>query len=214
MIYFHLGHKNAQRELLEENQKEQSDTLVEYEVVDEHGNFVKLDDAEQFKKLATYIKETKESDGSIVKEYVLNDPKLIEQVKAQLKEKEVINSNGTKLEVKNTIPASFSAATSASTSSASLTTQQQQPLQRSYKHVNSNAIKQSASINTDDEFLKPQQVNESELRQIDFNKYEIVTSSGKTLQFIITEGNASSSDAKEIKNIIEKKNIGESISLN
>ncbi len=42
---------------------------------------------------------------------------------------------------------------------------------------------------------------------MDFNKYEIITSSGKTLQFTITDGNASSSDVKEIKNAIENKII-------
>ena len=58
---------------------------TEYEIVDEHGNQILIKGAEQLKEFATSVKEIKQPDGSIIKEYVLNDPKVIEQIRNRVK---------------------------------------------------------------------------------------------------------------------------------
>lgn len=59
--------------------------MVEYEILDEHGNQIQINGAEQLKQLAACVNEIRQSDGSIVKEYILNDPKVIEQIRNQIK---------------------------------------------------------------------------------------------------------------------------------
>jgi hypothetical protein len=59
--------------------------MVEYEILDEHGNQIQINGAEQLKQLAACVNEIRQSDGSIVKEYILNDPKVIEQIRSQMK---------------------------------------------------------------------------------------------------------------------------------
>lgn len=61
------------------------DPTVEYEIVDEHGNQIMINDAEQLKQLATSVSESVQPDGSIVKEYILNDPQIIEQIRNKMK---------------------------------------------------------------------------------------------------------------------------------
>lgn len=59
--------------------------MVEYEILDEQGNQIMINGAEELKKLAACVNEIKQSDGSIVKEYILNDPKVIEKIRSQIK---------------------------------------------------------------------------------------------------------------------------------
>lgn len=64
----------------------EDNSVVEYEIVDEHGNQIMISGAEQLKKLAACVNEIRQSDGSIVKEYILNDPDIIEQIRQQIKD--------------------------------------------------------------------------------------------------------------------------------
>ena len=64
----------------------EDNSVVEYEIVDEHGNQIMISGAEQLKKLATCVNEIRQADGSIVKEYILNDPDIIEQIRQQIKD--------------------------------------------------------------------------------------------------------------------------------
>ena len=58
---------------------------MEYEILDEHGNQIMISGAEKLKQLAACVNEIRQKDGSIVKEYILNDPKIIEHIKSQIK---------------------------------------------------------------------------------------------------------------------------------
>ena len=64
---------------------QQQQPTVEYEIVDENGNQILLNGAEQLKNLAAQVNEIVQPDGSIVKEYVLNDPGIIEQIRSRIK---------------------------------------------------------------------------------------------------------------------------------
>jgi hypothetical protein len=52
--------------------------------VDEHGNQLMIGGAEHLKELAACVNEIRQADGSVVKEYILNDPKVIEKIKNKL----------------------------------------------------------------------------------------------------------------------------------
>jgi hypothetical protein len=52
-----------------------------------------INGAERLKQLAACVNEIRQSDGSIVKEYILNDPKIIEQIKSQIKSNGSHHSN-------------------------------------------------------------------------------------------------------------------------
>lgn len=69
-----------------------NDSVVEYEILDEHGNQIMINGAEQLKQLAACVNEVRQSDGSVIKEYILNDPKIIEQIRSQIKT--LSNNNG------------------------------------------------------------------------------------------------------------------------
>lgn len=58
---------------------------VEYEIIDENGNQIMINGAEQLKQLAACVKEVKQADGSVVKEYILNDPKVLENIRTQMR---------------------------------------------------------------------------------------------------------------------------------
>lgn len=132
--------------------------------MDEHGNLIKIDGAEHLKSLATSVKSIQQPDGSIVKEYLLNDPKIIEQIKSQIKRDSLVN----------------------------------QPTTSHQQHYHQPQIQHQ------------QQLNSSDFKQIDFNKYEIRTKSGKIVQFAILNqhqshdnNNLNEADLNEIKNAIE-----------
>jgi hypothetical protein len=73
--------------LLCDNNPKQQTNRVEYEIIDEDGNQILLSGAEELKLLAESVNEIKQPDGSIIKEYILNDPKLIEQIKSKIEQK-------------------------------------------------------------------------------------------------------------------------------
>ncbi len=62
---------------------------VEYEILDEHGNQIFINNAQDLKELATSVSEVVQADGSIVKEYILNDPKIIERIRNKIKSESV-----------------------------------------------------------------------------------------------------------------------------
>jgi hypothetical protein len=47
--------------------------------------------AEKLKQLAACVNEIRQKDGSIVKEYILNDPKIIEHIKSQIKSNNTVH---------------------------------------------------------------------------------------------------------------------------
>jgi len=67
------------------------DPTVEYEIVDEHGNQIMINDADKLKKLATSVSESLQPDGSIIKEYILNDPQIIEHIRNTIKSNSMAN---------------------------------------------------------------------------------------------------------------------------
>jgi hypothetical protein len=131
--------------------------------MDEHGNLIKIDGAEHLKSLATSVKSIQQPDGSIVKEYLLNDPKIIEKIKSQIKrdslDKQAIASQ---------------------------------------QHYHKSQPQSQPQLNT------------SDFKQIDFNKYEIRTKSGKIVQFAILNqhktqdnNNLNEADLNDVKYAIE-----------
>jgi hypothetical protein len=68
-----------------EDLDESEKPIIEYEILDENGNKITLNNAEQLKQLASSVTETIQPDGSIIKEYILNDPKIIEKIRDTLK---------------------------------------------------------------------------------------------------------------------------------
>lgn len=69
-------------------------------MLDEHGNQIMISGAEQLKKLAASVNEIKQSDGSVIKEYILNDPKVIEQIRNHMRSNS--NSSNQKLSLSST----------------------------------------------------------------------------------------------------------------
>lgn len=69
----------------DQEQNMNQEQVVEYEIVDENGNQILINDAQNLKSLATSMSEVRQPDGTIVKEYILNDPKIIEQIRDKIK---------------------------------------------------------------------------------------------------------------------------------
>ena len=72
-------------QMTDQEQNVDQEQIVEYEIVDENGNQILINDAQNLKSLATSMSEVRQPDGSIVKEYILNDPKIIEQIRDKIK---------------------------------------------------------------------------------------------------------------------------------
>jgi hypothetical protein len=73
------------------NSNKQSESVVEYEIVDENGNQIVIYGAEQLKLLAACVSEIRQPDGSVIKEYILNDPKVIEQIRNKISLEQINN---------------------------------------------------------------------------------------------------------------------------
>ena len=99
----------------------EDNSVVEYEIVDEHGNQIMISGAEQLKKLATCVNEIRQADGSIVKEYILNDPDIIEQIRQQIKDQSTPTT---------TMTATSSVSVEATTNGSVTPTRQQPKLQQ------------------------------------------------------------------------------------
>ena len=99
----------------------EDNSVVEYEIVDEHGNQIMISGAEQLKKLATCVNEIRQADGSIVKEYILNDPDIIEQIRQQIKDQSTPTT---------TMTATASVSVAATTNGSVTPTRQQPKLQQ------------------------------------------------------------------------------------
>ena len=67
----------------------------------ENGNQIFVNNAEDLKSLATSVSEVLQPDGSIVKEYILNDPKIIEKIRNNIKSESFASRDATAPASKN-----------------------------------------------------------------------------------------------------------------
>ncbi len=89
------------KDLSTKESNECEEATVEYEILDENGNQIFVNNAEDLKSLATSVSEVLQPDGSIVKEYILNDPKIIEQIRNNIKSESFASRDATAPASKN-----------------------------------------------------------------------------------------------------------------
>ena len=156
------------------NQLDLPQTVIEYEVLDEHGNQIMISGAEELKKLAACVNEIKQSDGSVVKEYILNDPKVIEQIRNQMKTK-----SQTSVDRFSPLPS----LSSTLTSSNPFVSQVKQQIQK---------------------FQQIPPPPPPPIVQKTTNTFEFRTKRGKVLQLSLFSDNATDSDCEELRSLLKK----------
>lgn len=153
--------------------------MVEYEILDEHGNQIMINGAEELKKLAACVKEIKQSDGSVVKEYILNDPSVIEKIRSQIK-----NQSQTSVDRFSPLPS----ITSTLTSSTPYINQIKQQIQNQQSNTAPAPAPPPSS---------PPKVQKQKF-------FEFKTKKGKIINLTCTDENISQSDCEELREVLAK----------
>ncbi|RNA11305.1 hypothetical protein BpHYR1_001583 [Brachionus plicatilis] len=133
-----------------------------------------INGAEELKKLAACVNEIKQSDGSVVKEYILNDPKIIEKIRSQIK-----NQSQTSVDRFSPLPS----ITSTLTSSTPYLNQVKQQMQKF----------QSTPAPPPPPPLVQKQ-----------KKFEFTTKKGKIIRLSCTDENVTESDCDELREVLKK----------
>ena len=203
-----------------EEDGDEAQPQVEYEIVDENGNQILINDAEQLKQLATSVSEIRQPDGSIVKEYILNDPGIIEKIRNKIRSESIDNLAEASLKsskherhvkpqeaVEEKKPLNQTEVAQSQLKSSSQALPFMSQVQQNIKKFQNSPSKPKVQ----EESL--QKVNESKkattkpiefennVKQINRNKFELKTKKGKALQFIITSEDTTDSDIEECKSM-------------
>ena len=163
-----------------EEDGDEAQPQVEYEIVDENGNQILINDAEQLKQLATSVSEIRQPDGSIVKEYILNDPGIIEKIRNKIRSESIDNL----------------AEASLKSSKHERHVKPQEAVEEK-KPLNQTEVAQSQLKSSSQALPFMSQVQQN----INRNKFELKTKKGKALQFIITSEDTTDSDIEECKSM-------------
>ncbi|CAF0896525.1 unnamed protein product [Rotaria sp. Silwood1] len=79
--------------ILSSNENSQQ-SRVQYEIVDEDGNPLVIDDIQDLIKMAgVHAREISQSDGSIIKEYVIDDPQIVSKYRSQQQPRSSMSSS-------------------------------------------------------------------------------------------------------------------------
>jgi len=155
-----------------DDSKQQQQSNVQYEVVDEDGNPMAIDDVHNLIKMSgVTAREVPQPDGTIVREYVIDDPKVLSEFQSQQTQQRNLHEH---------IPPP----------------PPRIPLRQSslYRQEPLNNDHNQPPINI-------QQVRTLEPQR----RYEFITTSGKRIEFIITNLGTDQSDIHELANAINTR---------